>query len=124
MGDISKDTNLIQNIKASSIDEIKPLEYIINRLDKIDDLISSSRKQTVTQIKDDGYPRILFFEFSYDAINRNYNDDKLISKLSFIKYKENNIEVDGLSIDEKNRSIIIPVLLSGPIFFRKYVIIL
>lgn len=112
LGDINHDEIILQKIKQVDSTNIKPLEYIINRLDKIENTIMSSNRNIKRQSSDDNLPRRTGFAFKYEEINRSCNKSILIRQLSRVQNIEPHAFVDDVLINYNYNTILVLVTMT------------
>ena len=112
LGDISHDEVILQQAKLNDGDILQPLEYIIGRLNRIEEAIISSRKQTIRYDLGEQLPRKTGFGFRYDEINRSCNKTVLRNRLSRVLSVDPHAIVDEVIIDYDKRTILIIVIMN------------
>ena len=121
--DISHDAIVLQNIKQTDIDDFQPLEYIIDRLNRIEDAVMASRRRTIVRYNsDDSFPRKTGVVFRYDDINRSCHKGTLLNRLSRVQNVDPNAIVDDVVVDFDKKTILIVLtmmdLLDVPEIYR------
>lgn len=112
LGDISHDAIVLQNIKDVDSDDIQPLEYIINRLNRIEDAVMSSRRHMVRYYSDDSLPRKTGVLFKYDKINRSCNKNTLLNRLSGVQTIDSHASVEDVLIDYDGKTVLIILVMT------------
>ena len=116
LGDISHDTTVLTQAQQNGSDVKEPLEYILHRLNRIEDAITVSRGRAFErETNEERYPKTIIWAFNYEKLNRTYNAKALKNVLS----KVNNIDFDAnvreVINDLENKRVIIRMLITGPI---------
>ncbi len=128
LGDISHDEIVLQQAKQTDGDILQPLEYIIGRLNRIEDAIIASRRRTSRYNSDDQLPRKTGFAFRYDEINRSCNKTLLLNRLSRVLSVDPHALVDDIKIDYDKKTIFIIItmteLLDVPEIYRYFLKVL
>ena len=126
LGDISHDAIVLQSIKKTDSDDVQPLEYIIDRLNRIEDAVMSTRGQMIRHYSDDKLPRKTGVLFKYDEIKRSCHKSTLINRLSRVQSIESHATVDDVIIDYDKKNILIVLIMTDLIdvpaiysFFQK-----
>lgn len=128
LGDINHDEIVLQQAKQTDGDILQPLEYIIGRLDRIEDAIITSRRRNVVYGSDERLPRKTGFAFKYDEINRTCNKNVLLNRLSRVLSVDPHALVDDINIDYNKKRIFIIItmteLLDVPEIYRYFLKVL
>lgn len=128
LGDINHDEIVLQQAKQTDGDILQPLEYIIGRLNRIEDAIIASRRRTIRYDSDDQLPRKTGFAFRYDEINRSCNKTLLLNRLSRVLDVDPHALVDDIKIDYDKKTIFIIItmteLLDVPEIYRYFLKVL
>ena len=128
LGDISHDEVVLQQAKKTDGDVLQPLEYIIGRLNRIEDAIIASRKRNIRYDSGDQLHRKTGFAFRYDEINRSCNKTVLLNRLSRVLSVDSHALVDDVLIDFDKKTILVIVtmteLLDVPGIYRYFLEIL
>lgn len=115
LGDISHDTNLLQKVEQTDADNIQPFEYILQRLNRIEDAVLHSRRQELRISTPDEYPVRRAMPFKYELINRNYSLKSLKTQIASVERIEPNAHVQDVRIDTNERVLIILLQLTDRI---------
>lgn len=117
LGDISRDTQIIEKASENSHDTIEPLKYILHKLDRIESAIKTSndRRHQINNITDFApYRQIL--KFKYEGLSHQTSPKSIMNRLSLINnIIEGFIEVDDIHIDGNNNIISVYLLISDTI---------
>lgn len=111
IGDINHDEIMLQKAKQTDGNILEPLEYIIGRLDRIENAITASRRRTIVYNSDDRLPRKTAFAFKYDEFNRVCNKSLLQKHLTRVNSIDSSAFFDDVNIDFENKTITIVVMM-------------
>jgi len=112
LGDINHDEIILQKIKQSDSANIQPLEYIIDRLDRIEYAVMSSSRKNKRYTPEDILPRKTGFAFRYEELSRSCNKGVLMNKLSRVQNIDSHAFVDDVIINFDEKTILIIVTMS------------
>lgn len=102
LGDISHDINVLKVTKGK---DAEPLEYILKRLDRIEDSIIYENRRRVNRSIKERSPRHNMFIFSYEEV-KNIDMNELTVRLSEVtKLIDKNVELDSVNVDESEHKI-------------------
>ena len=128
LGDISHDTDLLKNVEETDAKNIQPMEFILHRLNRIEDAILHSRRQELRMSASSEYPSFRAMLFKYDELNRNYNIKSLKMRLASVSRVDPNVHVHDLKVDTDNKTITIYMqltdLIGVPEVFRYFIKVL
>lgn len=126
LGDISHDAVVLQTVKQNDSDDIQPLEYIVDRLNRIENAILASQRRVVGHASEENELIKKGFAFRYDEINRSCNKSLLLSRLARVQSVDHNAIVNNVHIDFEKKTVFVIVemldLLDVPAiyaFFKK-----
>ena len=112
LGDISHDANLLKKVEATDNESTQPLEYILMRLNRIEDAIVYSRNQELSRQNEERFPLLRAMHFKYDLIDRKYSMKALKSMLSQVDRTDPNVHVRDIFVDTEKRVVSIYMHLS------------
>jgi GTP1/Obg family GTP-binding protein len=78
------------------------LEYILMRLNRIEDAIVYSRNQELSRQNEERFPLLRAMHFKYDLIDRKYSMKALKSMLSQVDRTDPNVHVRDIFVDTEN----------------------
>lgn len=115
LGDISRDTQIIQRTSTNNPDEIEPLKFILQRLDRIETTIKNTNAHPHSTRFSNVSPYKKSFFFKYENITHQTSMKTLNTRLSFLKSMANYIEVLDINIDKTEKIIAVTLLVSDDI---------
>lgn len=116
LGDISQDADLLMNLKSGDSSNTEPLEYIINRLNRIEDAIILSRKKGGNLVNLDDYPKRLIQEYLYDSFDhQRLNLDALYKRLSLVSRVDSNAIFYDAIVHKEQKSIEVFLNIDAPV---------
>ncbi len=117
LGDINRDTQIIEKASENNHDTIEPLKYILHKLDRIESAIKTSndRRHQINNITDSApYRQIL--KFKYEGLSHQTSPKSIMNRLSSINnFIDGFIEVDDIHIDRNDNTISVYLLVSDTI---------
>lgn len=125
LGDISNDTKLIENAEQTHNDDIQPLEYILKRLNRIEDAIRTSRTRPPMGLIEQVLPKKIAMVFKYKKVASSMDRKQLESRISQVKVIDTEAMVEDVIIDTETKIIIIYLIITGLIDMagiNKYII--
>lgn len=128
LGDISHDTQILQNLNGENNQQLEPLQYIMQRLDRIEDRVRFvSHKRTVSSSSDE-FPRRTLAAFRYEEKLNSCNTRLLRKHLSEVQTIDPNTYIESIEIDEDRKTIMVYLFITDPIgvpevyqfFYKKF----
>lgn len=119
LGDISRDTQIIQKATEENHNEIEPLKYILHRLDRIESTIIATSEDRQNNNIYDIVPYRKVLTFKYENISHQTSFKTIYDRLSLLKKIDGFIELDDLHINEEERTISVYLLISDSIHLPK-----
>ena len=117
LGDISQDTNLLQNIKSNDAENTEPFAYIINRLNRIEEAVIHSSKRKENPVYNNDYPKTISMHFVYDSFDHKEVDlNALNTRLSLVSCVYSRAFLNGITINYGQK--FIDILLNIDTTFR------
>ena len=113
LGDISHDTQILQNLNNEDKQLLEPLQYIMQRLDRIEDRVSFVSRNRITHFDD--FPRKTLALFKYEEIVNPCNTSILYRRLSEVQMIEPNTHIDHIHLDKEKKTISIYLIITDPI---------
>ena len=114
LGDISHDQNVLQTIKTQDSDSIEPFEYILNRLNRIEDAIITSQRKN-RNIERPEYPHLSSVALTFDNVKNEVNIKNLINRLSDVRKVDSDVSALDVRYEENDKLVLIVMELTGPI---------
>ena len=106
LGDISQDADLLMNLKSGDSSNTEPLEYIINRLNRIEEALILSRKKDNVLTNIDDYPKRIKVTFEYNSYDyKRLNYDSLCSRLSSVNRIDRNALFYDVIVNQEQKYI-------------------
>lgn len=116
LGDISHDTDLLQKMESIDADNIKPFEYILRRLNRIEDAVIHSRRREENTPYTNNYPHIVKMSFVYDSFDYSkLNKRALKTRLALVDRIDSDAFVHEVLVNQEQNSIDILLNINGPI---------
>ena len=119
LGDIHRDTMIIEKATDDNHDEIEPLKYILHRLDQIEHVLQLAnidrRKNIINNELYDIAPYRTILNFRYDSVSHQTSTKTLFNRLSSIKNIDGYIDLTDVHHDTNNKIISLNLLISDNI---------
>lgn len=115
LGEIGHDTTVLKAAEKNHTNDIQPLEYIVNRLNRIEDAIMTSRSRNYREQIEDKFPKCTIEVFQYENLNRSCNKKILESRLSNVNKVDSNTNVDRVEVDYDKKIITIYIIITNRI---------
>ena len=114
LGDISHDQSVLQVIKTKDSESTEPFEYILNRLNRIEDAVFASlRRSRVVERPE--YPHNTTIAMTFDDVKQDVNIKLLINRISEVKKIDPDVRVLDVRYDESSKIVMVFMELNGPI---------
>ena len=116
LGDISHDTTVLTKAGQDDNDVKEPLEYILHRLNRIEDAITVSRGRFMERdYFEERFPRTTTVVFDYEKLDRTYNARMLKNMLSKVNAIDSDANVRDVINDSESKKIFIRMDVTGPL---------
>ena len=114
LGDISHDTTVLNKAQQNDSEIREPLEYIMHRLNRIEDAITTSRRRySENEYADQRFPRMTTVIFNYEKLDRSFNPKLLKGLLSKVKDVDPDAIVRDVMNDSENKKVVIYIMMTG-----------
>lgn len=114
LGDISHDATILTKAEQHDSDIREPLEYILHRLNRIEDSIALSRRRIVErEPNNQRFPRMTTFVLNYEKLERICNPKTLKNMLSKVTEIDPDAHLEDVINDTENKQVIIYILMTG-----------
>lgn len=114
LGDISHDATMLTKAEQHDSDIREPLEYILQRLNRIEDSIASSRHRIIEREPNDHrFPRMTTIALNYEKLERICNVKALKNMLSKVSEVDPDAHVQDVINDTENKKLIVYILMTG-----------
>lgn len=110
LGDISHDTSVLQKARQINDNEIEPLEYILMRLNTIEDAVRSNQDLRNLKKRVEEHDEVVF---RYTEISNHVNIKTLKRRLSLVNRIDPDVLVRDVRIDNDNKIVIIHISFTG-----------
>ena len=112
LGDISRDTQIIQKATEENHGDIEPLKYILERLDRIEHTIKSTNEKRHSNVPFDIAPFRTTIAFSYEDISHQTSPKTILNRLSSVKKIDGYVDVVDVKVNPDERIIAVMLLVS------------
>lgn len=113
--DLSYDTKVLQHAQGSNT-STEPLEYILRKLNRIEDAITVSSSRNSNSRKSVDYPSLLMGRFEYQELKNRLSENKLTESLREISLKvDPDAFIDEVVVNKTEKTIIIYIIINAPV---------
>ena len=115
LGDISHDAQMLQNLGGDDQKQLEPLQYIIHRLDRIEERVRLVTNGRIAYSDADEFLYKKVIAFKYEELGNTCNTKILQKRLSEVYMLEPNAHIEHIAIDRNKKIINIYLIITDKI---------